>query len=403
MNEEFDEKMINAGNVSTFRKKRIKVNYGRIGLLLFIVVLLITSIVYAVIMATKKPVDKEQDNIETDPVEEIILPKPWEVLSDNEMINPLSGMPITKEQGVRRSVIVSINNAQEALPQSGLSKADVIYEIPVEGELVRLLALFQDLDTAKIGPVRSARHSMLSYAFDNNAIFVHYGVSPKTTTDIKAYNSPSLDGLSYLDSTMFTTDKTRKAPHDKFTSGTGILAGWAKVNYKKENKEEYRPMFQFANTDEAKFDAPANNVKIEYSYYQHSEFKYNTTKALYTRHQFGAAQVDALGTDETFDDIELEYKNVLILFQKVSPLVEAGKVDKEGRKDIVTIGSGDGIYMTNGTQMAIKWSKKDIYTPTVYTDPSGRELELNRGKTWISIVPNTFATNNTLEGDIIIK
>ena len=173
----------------------------------------------------------------------------------------------------KRPVAIVINNAYEALPQSGISKAEIMYEVPVEGELVRLMGIFQDIDADKIGPVRSARHYFLDYAFDNDAIFVHYGTSPKTDTNIKKYNSPSLNGLGTkwsLGTLMFTSDPNRTAPHDKYTSGDGIMAGWNKAGYVKMREEGKQvSLFNFGASDEKTFDDKAYKVVIDYSYYQY--------------------------------------------------------------------------------------------------------------------------------------
>ena len=58
-----------------------------------------------------------------------------------------------------RPYAVMINNIKEARPlQSGLQDAYIIYEIIAEGGVTRLLALFHDTNTERIGSVRSARH-----------------------------------------------------------------------------------------------------------------------------------------------------------------------------------------------------------------------------------------------------
>ena len=53
---------------------------------------------------------------------------------------------------------VKIDNYPAGRPQSGLDKADIIFEEPVEGGITRFAAVFQCQDAALIGPVRSARN-----------------------------------------------------------------------------------------------------------------------------------------------------------------------------------------------------------------------------------------------------
>ena len=78
-----------------------------------------------------------------------------------------------------------INNLNEARPyQSGLQDAYIVYEMIVEGGITRMMALFKDQNTSRIGPVRSSRHYYLDYALENDAIYVHFGWSPQAQTDI---------------------------------------------------------------------------------------------------------------------------------------------------------------------------------------------------------------------------
>ena len=71
---------------------------------------------------------------------------------------PLSGVP-APTGGVpnRPAMAVKVDNYPTARPQSGLDKADIVFEQPVEGGITRYVAVFQCNDAFLIGPVRSAR------------------------------------------------------------------------------------------------------------------------------------------------------------------------------------------------------------------------------------------------------
>ena len=72
--------------------------------------------------------------------------------------NPLTGLPIEPEYEQRRPVAVMLNNLKKAQPQLGNSQADIIYEVPAEGGITRMLAVYQSLeDVGSIGSIRSAR------------------------------------------------------------------------------------------------------------------------------------------------------------------------------------------------------------------------------------------------------
>ena len=62
----------------------------------------------------------------------------------------------------KRPVAVMINNHNQARPyHSGLQDAQIVYEMIVEGGITRMLAVFKDQTTSRIGPVRSSRHYYL--------------------------------------------------------------------------------------------------------------------------------------------------------------------------------------------------------------------------------------------------
>ena len=51
-----------------------------------------------------------------------------------------------------------VNNIVAARPQRGLSKADILFEIKVEGGITRFMPVFTDYKTVgEVGPVRSGR------------------------------------------------------------------------------------------------------------------------------------------------------------------------------------------------------------------------------------------------------
>ena len=69
--------------------------------------------------------------------------------------------PVIEEKEVQifngdsRPIAVMIDNVGDARPQAGLNDAYIVYEIIVEGNLTRLMALFKDVELEKIGPIRS--------------------------------------------------------------------------------------------------------------------------------------------------------------------------------------------------------------------------------------------------------
>jgi hypothetical protein len=75
-----------------------------------------------------------------------------------QLRSPFTGEPVTS---LNRVLAVKIDNIVNARPQTGLTHADIVYVLPVEGGLSRFLAIFSSDYPRVIGPVRSAREDDL--------------------------------------------------------------------------------------------------------------------------------------------------------------------------------------------------------------------------------------------------
>ena len=104
--------------------------------------------------------------------------------------------PTPIPQSDSRVIAVMIDNDNGyARPHAGIEDAFLIYEAYIEGSATRMMALFKDVNTEKIGPVRSSRHYFLDYALENDAIYVHYGWSPRAQADIPALGVNNINGV----------------------------------------------------------------------------------------------------------------------------------------------------------------------------------------------------------------
>ena len=112
------------------------------------------------------------------PTEESRIVEPQEIESEEEIIpegmvkSYLTGEYVKEEIGSRRPVAFMMSNSRDAVPQSGIANAGVIYEAPVEGGITRLMAIMEDYDQLeKIGSMRSCRDYFIFYAAGGTGIF----------------------------------------------------------------------------------------------------------------------------------------------------------------------------------------------------------------------------------------
>ncbi|WP_461202354.1 DUF3048 domain-containing protein [Anoxybacillus sp. TBDG-1] len=280
---------------------------------------------------------------------------------------PLTGMP-TKEKTMQRAVAVMINNYPAARPQSGLHKADIVYEVLAEGDITRLLAIYQSEQPDIIGPVRSARDYFIQLSNGFHALYVCHGWSPEAQTLLNSGATDYVNGLFY-DGTLFWRDHTRKAPHNSYISFENIKKGAEKNGYAFE--EEVKPLPFFSNDLTSAVEA--TNIDVMYSKrsYAHVHYTYDGTK--YVRSSGGEPTVDR----ETNTPIAVENVFVIETTHQI--------IDDYGRRDIDFTSGGKGYLFQEGTMQEVEWKNIDGRL-LPYKD--GVPLGFMPGKTWIQVVPD---------------
>ena len=141
---------------------------------------------------------------------------------------PFTGI-LSEEEITRRPVLVTINNHPLARPQSGISDADIVYELAAEGNVTRLLALFQSELPEEIGPIRSARDYFVHIAKGLDAFYVAHGYSPDAKQLLNNRVVDNVNGMQY-DGTLFWRSKDRSAPHNSYISEENILTAAEKTD-----------------------------------------------------------------------------------------------------------------------------------------------------------------------------
>ncbi len=333
-----------------------------------------------------EPEPKPEPEVELEPELEPELELEPEPIGPNSR---LTGLPIHKEAYDLRPIGVMISNIETALPQYGISDADIIYEVMVEGGITRLFALFQDFNTDKIGPIRSSRHYFLDLALEHDAIYTHVGQSVYATAAFKTLDIDRFYGISYLDLILTFQDEDRRPPHSTFTSYDHLIATWDELKYDKESNYDN---LKFNFSDEPILLAEGTDltsIKLDYSgmYRTNPKLVYNDEDGLYYRFQFETEHIDGANNEQ------LAFKNIIVQYTTTWWI----KDDPNGCIDMNLVSSGEGMYITNGKMVPITWSKDDHYAITEYFLENGSKLVLNPGKIMVSIYPKHNVENIIME------
>lgn len=306
-------------------------------------------------------------------------------------INPLTGTENEKDLTTRRPVTIMVNNIHTALPQMGISEADIIYETLEEGGITRLLCVYNDYsDIPEIGSVRSARDYYIDIADAHDAIFIHAGGSTYAYSDLSKRKTNNIDGI-FMSQFYRSAErlKTMSSEHTLMISGVGIDEAIAQKGYRTTTEAPCPISFGW---NYSKGPNAANHIEFPFSIGRNSNpyitafFDYNAESGEYLKGQYNSPHID--GDDNT----QLSFKNVITLTCPMNMI--AG--DELGCIQVHFTGTGYGTYSVDGTHREIVWKKPSRSAAyTLYEADGETPLLVAPGKSYIAIVPTgTNITTN---------
>lgn len=307
--------------------------------------------------------------------------KPVEI----SVVNPLTGESGFNEEAVgNRPVAVMVSNIKDALPQYGVEDADIIYELPVEGGITRLMAVYADYtDVPDICSVRSCRYYYPILAYGMDAIYCHWGSDKTIALDtLYALDIDRFDGnetsLGY--GTVFERDNYRLQNYA--TEHTGCLRGErledaiASIGYRTEiNDINKNGAFNFNAPDSPTLPIGEECEKavLEFSNEYYSTFEYDKENGVYLKYHSGSPHNDGVTGNQ------LSFTNVFVLETYMSRR-------NDGKLLNIGLDGGEGYYISMGREQEITWSKESNSSPIRVYDENGNELTVNAGKSYIGFI-----------------
>ena len=300
---------------------------------------------------------------------------------ETEPVKEESKVKIIDTNSNTRPYAVMINCHKDALPQSGLGDAYMVYEIMVEYGITRMMALFKDVNFTKVGSVRSARNQYLGYVLENDAIYAHAGGSQEALDRINAglVNDVDVDGkYGQRDKELA---KKRAWEHTLFTSSSLLDKAVSDKKIRKTTDKKTLLTYSPDELDLSKYNTTAaNKISIKYSNYRTSNYEYDSSSKTYLRSMNNTKNTD-LVTGKQY-----QVKNIIAYGVKYTTYTDHGY---SGYQKISNIGTGDGYYITGGVALPITWSKTDEKSQTIYKiKETGEDLIVNDGNTYIQIYPS---------------
>lgn len=295
----------------------------------------------------------------------------------------LDGVIVDRKNANTLPLCVMIENAafDGVRPQSGLSRASVVYEVIVEGGITRFMAVFASGagDSFPIGPVRSSRDTYLEFASEYDCPYIHAGGSFTAMQAIRNFHLRDVDGL--IEGKYFWREAEKYAPHNLFTTREKLEFASRDHAWTVRESDTLEP-WRFldavpeASRPTSKTEDAATRASIQFGGSYDVVYTYDPSRNSYLRQNGGVVHTDALTGEQ------IAPQNVVLQF------VDAGDaIEGKGRINWSVTGEGRVEVFHDGRVVNGRWKKTAREHRTVFIDESGAPLPLTRGSTWIAIVP----------------
>ena len=277
-----------------------------------------------------------------------------------QLFSPFTGEPVPSLGPV---LAVKIDNLAPARPQTGLTGADLVYVIPVEGGLSRLLAVFSSHVPAVIGPVRSAREDDLELLRQfGRPAFAYSGAQPQLLPVVERARVVDLyDGRVR----GYFRAPGRAAPHNLYARSSQLLAEAPGAGKARDIGFRFGP-------------APAGGRPVaafSVSYPAASfTFRWSAGDGRWLVWMDGKPTRAAEGGELSAPTVVIQYTKV-----RTSRFLEAGARPPYAQ----STGAGTGLVLRGGQAYAVRWSRPDADGGTTFTTASGQPMAFARGPVWV--------------------
>jgi Protein of unknown function (DUF3048) N-terminal domain/Protein of unknown function (DUF3048) C-terminal domain len=281
-----------------------------------------------------------------------------------QLFSPFTGEHVS---GLGQVVAVKIDNIAEARPPTGLTQADIIYLLPVEGGLSRIFAVFSSHFPPVIGPVRSAREDDLELLRQfGRPAFAYSGATPHLLPFI--HRARIIDLYAGTAGGYFR-DQNRVAPHNLYAHSSQLQT------QAHDASKAHDIGFRFG-------PAPAGGrtlTEFGISYSAASfTFRWSAAAGKWLSWMDGKAATATEGGQLGAPTIVIQYTTV-----RTSRFTEYGSRPPYAE----STGSGTGVVLRGGKAYDIRWSRPNADGGTTFTTTAGKPMTFAAGQVWVVLAP----------------
>lgn len=268
-------------------------------------------------------------------------------------------------------------------PLSGISEADIYFEMPVnQFGVTRMMAVYYCSEPEEIGSVRSARKEFIPLAGALDAIYAHWGGEHNALDQLNAGALDNIDALKYEDVYYFRK-KGVKRPHNGFTSYELLNKAIKDFKYSSTNsgqaavkKNKSVERVKEAARDILTVDQPQiQPVPVLYAEPYDISWTYDEKENKYLRFRTQQPEIDKTNSEQVRAD-------KIIVLQTIWSPVNIDYID------VKVTGAGKALIYESGQVFKGTWEKSgdSIKTPLIIKYDDGKPVDLLPGKTWIHYI-----------------
>jgi Protein of unknown function (DUF3048) N-terminal domain/Protein of unknown function (DUF3048) C-terminal domain len=274
--------------------------------------------------------------------------------------------PFTGElvPSLNRVLAVKIDNIVYARPQTGLTHADIVYVLPVEGGLSRLLAIFSSHYPPVVGPVRSAREDDLPLLRQfGRPAFAYSGATAALLPYIQ--RTARIVDLYVGTTRGYYRDNSRVAPYNLYAHTRVLLAQARGASRAHGIGFRFGPAPPGGKvTRSASVAYPAASFR----------FTWSAAKGGWLVSMDGARAVTTDGGRLAPATVVIQHTTV-----RTSRFLEYGKPPPFAE----SVGSGTALVLRNGEEWPAHWSRPAAGGGTTFTAAAGRPMTFAPGQVWV--------------------
>lgn len=301
---------------------------------------------------------------------------------------PLTGLSSAEAtaKGAHPAVVVKMDNSPDARPQTGIERADVVYELLVEG-ITRFALVFHSELPEPVGPVRSARSSDIDLVSDlSTPLYAWSGGNPGVEREVAAAARKGLltDASYSAAFGAYFRSSDRQAPHNLYVNLPTLLELKAPAG-----QGAPKPLFTYRRPDAAVGGVPALGLSVDFGMGTVVDYLWDGARSGWRRFQVDGSHRRADSATMDRAGGQVTPANVVVMF------TEYGQSPSDSRSPMaLTVGSGRAIVYTAGQAIEGTWSRPDALSPAVLRDATGAVISLTPGRTWVEL-PRTGAAVTT--------